>query len=97
MKINRIVLDCPTCHQTKLQLFPSQILEELNHAEKGFIGVHITKNITCPHEYIIYIDKNFIVRKSSTIDNLQDIDNKAIFELSTKVKNGHLEIGHGPR
>jgi hypothetical protein len=97
MNMNRIVLDCPKCHKTKLQVFPSLILDELKHSPKGFVGVHITKDITCTHEYIIYIDKNFTVQSTSAIENIQKIGNEPIFELSTKNKNGHMQLGEGPR
>jgi hypothetical protein len=81
--MKRIILDCPVCHKTKLQQFPIQILEKRNQIDKGIVGVHISKNVTCDHEYVIYIDMHFSVRDILTIDNILETNRKRLIQFSS--------------
>ena len=58
-KIHKIEIECPICHKKgKLEVDEDFI----QNAPKGVTAIDPPPNITCEHSYIVYVDKNLIVR-----------------------------------
>ncbi len=57
-----IYLSCPKCHTAKYYDIPDSKIKKIHESPTGITPIVIPKNITCEHEYIIYIDKKFHVR-----------------------------------
>ncbi len=60
-----VLVICPKCKKQARIPIPQNIFKEVN---KTLATVRIEKNVTCEHEFIIYIDRNFVSRGEMASD-----------------------------
>ncbi len=77
---------CPICEASKKIPVPKT---KIMSKENGTTSVHVPSKLVCPHEFYMYIDKNFVIRDYLVTDinfySEKDIHEKAKNEIIEKL------------
>lgn len=56
---------CPNCsNRGKIEVSE----EKIKHTTRGLYAVNVSENIVCDHSFVVYVDKNLVVRDSFMAD-----------------------------
>ena len=80
--MKKVILECPSCHATKMQKLPKELMEKRNQSSKGVVTILIPEGAICPHLFLVYIDKNFSVRDTEAVINANQYNGKKVVEIS---------------
>ena len=61
----KVHIICPECNKTGIIDVQENIMEE---REKGIAAINVVENLVCKHSFVVYVDKNFIIRDAILID-----------------------------
>ena len=78
----KIDVRCPVCSEWKNVEIPDNAVEK---STKGLLTINITAGMICEHSFIVYVDKNLIVRDCFVADFKIEIPEEP---LTDKAENG---------
>jgi len=55
----KILVVCPSCKNKSRILVPVNIISK---KKSGSTSIYVPRDLVCPHEFYVYVDKNFKVR-----------------------------------
>ena len=64
IKHARLITICPKCKERKVLLVPVYNIEKT----KNLAQIFIKKGVICKHSFLIFIDKNCVIRSSTLVD-----------------------------
>ncbi|WP_457556759.1 two-component system sensor histidine kinase NtrB [Candidatus Harpocratesius sp.] len=74
-KYETIFITCPICHRSTYFLLSPEIIIQCQITEHKTTSIFIRRYITCPHSYIVHIDKKFVIQNYYPVDFSTDIEN----------------------
>ena len=78
----KIDVRCPICSEWKNIEIPDDVTK---NSKKGLLTINITSGMICEHSFIVYLDKNLVVRDCFVADFKIEVPDESIIQAD---KNG---------